>query len=213
MKTKRNYRKIVSILSLCAVLLWVALGTGTSLAWFTDSSSRLRNIFHVADFTMKVSHRTERGGYEVVDGQTRLFDDEALYEPGYAQVVYLKIENRGDLPFLFRTAVSTADYTTAVNVFGTQFNLQDYLRFGLLMADTEENLNKKLSSRTLTAAAADSPLSNYSSETAVLAAGEETYAALIVRMPEEIGNEANHRGSTIPCVKLGVIVEATQIKK
>ena len=38
-------------------------------------------------------------------------------------------------------------------------------------------------------------------------------AALIVRMPEEVGNVANYRGDTVPEVDLGITVKADQIKK
>ena len=51
----------------------------------------------------------------------------------------------------------------------------------------------------------------YSTDVALLEAGEEQYLALIVRMPEEVGNEANYRGKAVPKVELGVIVEATQV--
>lgn len=210
---KRTYRKIAYVLSLCAVLLWAALGTGTSLAWFTDTSAEVRNIFHAAEFALKVSHRTPDGSYEPVDSRTQVFDDGALYEPGYTQVVYLKVENGGDLPFSFRTAVSTADYTTAVNVFGAQFNLQDHLRFGLVTASTEAELENRLASRPAAAAAAQMPLNNYASDAAVLEPGGEAYVGLIVRMPEAVGNEANYRGATVPRVELGVIVEADQVRQ
>ena len=57
------------------------------------------------------------------------------------------------------------------------------------------------------------PLNNYSTDTAQMDAGAVKYMALIVRMPEEVGNDANYRGETVPKVELGVIVEATQITR
>lgn len=206
-----TYKKIAYVLSLCIVLLWSVLGTGTSLAWFTDTTHEIKNVFHTAEFKLKVSHRTEGGWYEVIDGETQVFDDEALYEPGYTQVVYLKAENKGTIPFHMRTAVSVTDYTVATNVFGSRFDLQDYLTFGLVMADTEEELDRKVATRAMAAAVATMPLNNYATDAEVMEAGATKYMALIVRMPEEVGNEANYRGSTVPKVELGVIVEATQI--
>ncbi|MBP3632976.1 MAG: hypothetical protein J6J43_00185 [Oscillospiraceae bacterium] len=208
---KRTYKKIAYVLSLCVFLLWAALGTGTSLAWFTDTTTEIKNVFHTAEFELKVSHRTEGGWYEVIDGTTQIFDDEALYEPGYTQVVYLKVKNEGTIPFDMKTAVSITDYTVATNVFGRSFELRDYLKFGFVMADTEAELDEKVATRAMAAAAATMPLNNYSTDTVVMEAGQTKYMALIVRMPEEVGNEANYRGDTIPKVELGVIVEATQI--
>ena len=208
---KRTYKKIAYVLSLCVVLLWAVLGTGTSLAWFTDTTVEIKNVFHTAEFELKVSHRTENGWYRVVDGKTQVFNDEALYEPGYTQVVYLKAENKGTIPFNMKTAVSVTDYTVATNVFGSQFNLQDHLRFGLVIADSEAELDEKVATRAMAAAVATMPLNNYSTDTALLEAGQVRYMALIVRMPEEIGNEANYRGEVVPKVELGVIIEATQL--
>ena len=135
-----KYKKIALALSLCLIIVWIALGTSASLAWFTDTSPTLRNIFHIQNFDLVVSHRLDDGTYEELDGQTQVFSDEALYEPGYVQVVYLKVENRGDGAFDYKTAVNVTGYTTATNVFGNTFNLQEYLKFGLVSADTESEL-------------------------------------------------------------------------
>lgn len=210
---KKSYKKIALSLSLCLIVLWGILGTGASLAWFTDTSTEIKNIFHVAEFDLEVSHRLEDGTYQVIDGQTTIFDDEALYEPGYVQVVYLKIENKGTVPFDFQTAVNVTDYTTATNVFGQPFNLQDYLKFGLVTADTEEALEEKVATREMAVEIANTKLNNYSTDAAELAAQGTVYMALIVRMPEEVGDDANYRGSTIPRVELGIIVNATQKKE
>lgn len=210
LKNKSIYKKIALVLSLCLIVVWAILGTGASLAWFTDTSEEIKNIFHVAEFDLVVSHRLEDGAYEEIDGQTKIFDDEALYEPGYVQVVYLKIENNGTVPFDFKTAVTVTDYTVATNVFGHQFNVQDYLKFGFVSAESEDALAEMLENRDLAKDVATMKLSNYSTDTASLEAGGEVYLALIVRMPEEVGNDANYRGEAIPRVELGIIVNASQ---
>ncbi|MBQ8802146.1 MAG: hypothetical protein IJZ53_00730 [Tyzzerella sp.] len=207
---KEQLKKIALALSVCLLILWGILGTGASIAWFTDTSSEVKNIFHVAEFDLVVSHRLDDGTYKEIDAKTQVFDDKALYEPGYVQVVYLKVENRGTVPFDYKTAVSVTDYTIATNVFGRTFNLQDYLKFGLVVADTEEELEQKLANRELAKENAAMPLNNYSTETASLEAKDEIYMALIVRMPEEVGNVANYRGTDIPRVELGLIVSAEQ---
>jgi len=209
---KKLYKKIALTLSLCAIIVWAVLGTGASIAWFTDTTPVVKNIFHIADFQLVVSHRLADGTYEVMDGETQVFDDEALYEPGYVQVVYLKVENKGDIPFDFYSSVMVTDYTLARNVFGSDFELQDYLRFGVVTAETEAELESKVGTRAEAKAQAyaDMPLSRYDTDKAELGAGETAYVALVVRMPEEVGNEANYRGSTIPRVELGVIVKASQ---
>ena len=146
-----------------------------------------------------------------VDGETKIFDEEALYEPGYVQVIYLKVENKGTVPFNFHTAVNVNDCIVAKNVFGQQFMLQDYLKFGVVTADTEDEMKNSVPDRDAAVAIADMPLHNYSTNTAELAAGGTKYITLIVRMPEEIGNVANYRGETVPRVELGITVKADQI--
>lgn len=210
---KRIYKQIALALSLCALIVWCILGTGASLAWFTDTSPEINNIFHFAEFDLVVSHRLTDGKWEEVDSQTKIFDEEALYEPGYVQVVYLKVENKGTIPFEFYTAVNVNGCIEATNVFGQRFMLQDYLKFGITTADSEDAMKNSVPDRNAAVKLADMPLHNYDTETAVLEPGATKYIALIVRMPEEVGNVANYRGNTIPEVELGITVKADQIKK
>ena len=205
-----KYKKIAVSISLLLVAVWCFLGTGASLAWFADTDEEVKNVFHFAEFDLEVSHLVEDSGWEKVEQDTKVFNDEALYEPGYTQVVYLKIENKGTVPFDFKTAVSVTDYTLATNVFGQSFQLQDYLKFGLTTANTMEELQGKVKTRDLANELAVMPLSNYSTETVSLDAKGTVYMALVVRMPENVGNAANYRGGVIPRVALGLIVTATQ---
>ena len=205
-----RYKKIALSVSLVLLLLWGVLGTGASLAWFVDTDGEVKNVFHFAEFDLEVSHRLEDGTWETVGQETKIFDDEALYEPGYTQVVYLKIENKGTVPFDFKTAVTVTDYTLATNVFGQSFQLQDYLKFGLTTADTEEALQAKAADRNLANKVTTMPLSNYATEVASRDAKGTVYMAIVVRMPEDVSNVANYRGDVIPRVNLGLIVTATQ---
>ncbi len=212
MKQKKTpYKKIALALSLCALIIWGILGTGASLAWFTDTSPEINNIFHFAEFDLEVSHRLTDGEWAEVDSQTKIFDEEALYEPGYVQVVYLKVENKGTVPFKFQTAVNVNGYIVATNAFGQEFMLQDYLKFGITTSDSEDEMKNSVPDREKAVEIADMPLKNYATEAAELDPGTTKYIALIVRMPEEVGNVANYRGEAIPQVELGITVKADQI--
>ena len=207
------YKRIALALSLCALLIWAILGTGASLAWFTDTSPEINNIFHFADFKPEVSLRLTDGTWEKIDGQTKIFDEEALYEPGYVQVVYLKVENKGTVPFKFDTAVTVHGCVQATNVFGQPFMLQDYLKFGLTSANSEEDMKNSIPNRYVAVDIANEPLHNYYESGAFeLEPNGTKYIALIVRMPDNVGNIANYRGDTVPKVELGITVKAEQIK-
>ena len=209
---KRIYKQIALALSLCALIVWCILGTGASLAWFTDTSPEINNIFHFAEFDLVVSQRLTDGKWEEVDSKTKIFNEEALYEPGYVQVVYLKVENKGTVPFKFDTAVNVNGCIKATNVFGQPFMLQEYLKFGLATANTEEEMKNSIPDRDAAVEIANEPLHNYyKSGSFELAPGKTKYIALIVRMPEEVGNIANYRGDVIPKVELGITVKADQI--
>lgn len=211
-KRKNTYKKIALVLSLCVLIVWGVLGASASLAWFTDTSPEINNIFHFADFELEVSHRLTDGTWKKVDGQTKIFDENALYEPGYVQVVYLKVENKGDVPFRFSTAVNVNGCNVAINVFGQEFLLQDHLKFGIKIADTEAQMKNSVPDRKAAMEIADMPLKNYATETAILEPDATQYIALIVQMPEEVDNVANYRGDTVPKVELGITVKADQIR-
>ncbi len=203
-------KKIAFTLSVGLILLWIILGAGTSIAWFSDATPELQNVFHFADFELKVSYRQADGSYKELEADTKVFDDNALYEPGYVQVVYLKVENKGTVPFDFYTAVNVTGYTVAVNALGEPFILQDYLKFGLVTGTDEASLDALVGTREQACIRANLELNQYASEKASLGAEETAYVALIVRMPEEVDNQANYRGEVVPEVDLGLIVRATQ---
>ena len=211
MRHKLSYTRLALVFSILILLAWSLMGTGVSLAWFSDSDVEVKNVFHFATFDVLAEYRQEDGNWKDITGETKIFDDQALYEPGYVQVVYLRVTNNGTVPFDYYTAVNVTDYTPAMNVFGQMFNLQDYLEFGLTPAvGTEAEMDALVATRPQARAYANMPLNNYDTEVASLDAGQSAYMALVVRMPEEVGNVANYRGNTIPRVELGLIVSATQ---
>ena len=210
---KQPYRRIALAFSLFFLLVWGLMGTGASLAWFTDTSTEINNIFHFAEFDLEVSHRLPDGTWEPVTGQTKIFDENALYEPGYTQVVYLQVKNKGTVPFRFHTAVNVNGCIIATNVFGQHFSLQDYLLFGVAHADTEAGMDAKVADRKTAQQLADMKLHAYHTDSAVLDAGDTVYIALVVWMPEEVDNVANYRGDIVPSVDLGITVKADQIQE
>lgn len=209
--TKYSFRKILLALSLALILVWVLMGTGASLAWFSDSDNAVNNIFHFAEFDLVVEYRDENGDYQNLEGATEVFDKETLYEPGYVQIVYLRVTNNGTVPFRLKTAVRVTDYTEAVNSFGYKFHLQDYLRFGMVTATEESALDALVKPRENAVIYANSPLNNYTEKYPRLEPNESVYIAMIIRMPVDVNNVANYRGDTIPRVELGLTVTATQL--
>lgn len=210
---RKNYKKIAMTFSILGLILWGLLGTGASLAWFSDTSPEINNIFHFADFDLEVSHRLDDGTWEVIDSTTKVFKEDDLYEPGYVQVVYLRVENKGSVPFQFKTSVNVNGCIIATNVFGQSFSLQDYLKFGVVTSKSETDMLECVSTRQKAVEIADMKLSHYTTQQSVLEPQQFAYVTMVVRMPEEVGNVANYRGDVVPMVELGVIVKADQIQE
>ena len=212
---KKSYTKIALTLSICLLMIWALLGTGTTIAWFTDTSETQKNTFFIGDLDLVVSHKLEDGTYEEIESDTKVFDDEALYEPGYVQVVYLKVENQGDVPFEYQLSVDVNDVTVAKSVLGNDINLPNYLKYGVLFGADEAQLTrdtaKLIAEKDFPEKTMNFPLNVYSEkDSVVLRPDDERYIALIVRMPEIVGNAANYRGVIVPRVDLGITVKASQ---
>lgn len=210
---KKKWTKVALALSACLFVLWWALGTGATLAWFSDTDE-VRNEFQIGLLKLDVSYKNDIvTEYTPLEGSTEVFYDEALYEPGYTQVVYLKIENKGDVDFNYKVSVTVDSVKTAMGVLGNEIYLPNYLRFGAVFAESEDALKAAVQDRL---AARDQatvqPLSTWSeiSEYTFEANEGPHYAALIVYMPEEVGNAANYRDGTAPQVVLGIAVKAQQ---
>ena len=213
--TRKSYTKIAFTLSVCLLVMWAFFGTGTTIAWFTDTTPVEKNTFLIGELNMVVSHKLADGTYEEIESDTKVFDDEALYEPGYIQVVYLKVENKGNVPFEYKFSVDVNDVTTATSVLGNEIFLPNYLKFGVIFGASEAQLDRAVAKAMATGDfpeyTGDYPLNTYSQkDDSVVGLGGERYIAVIVRMPEEITNVANYRGNDVPTVKLGLNVMASQ---
>lgn len=214
-QNKRSYTKKALTLSICLLILWGILGTGTTIAWFTDTTPVQQNSFFIGELDLVVSHKLKDGTYEEIEKDTKVFDEEALYEPGYVQVVYLKVENKGDVPFEYKFAVDVNDVTVAKSVLGNDIYLPNYLKFGVVFGDSEAELDREianvLATRNFAGEMGNYPLNTYSKKDDVAVQVDGTrYIAVVVRMPDEVGNAANYRGDTVPTVVLGLNVTASQ---
>lgn len=212
---RKKWTKAALAFSACLFVLWWALGTGATLAWFSDRDT-VRNEFRIGLLKMDVSYRNDIvPEYTPLEGATRAFNDQALYEPGYTQVVYLRIHNLGDTDFRYKVAVTVDRFQNGRNAWGDDIYLPNYLRYGVVFGQTEEAVRREVENRLKAQNSADNlwgALGTWSEVSPyTLAPGKEPhYAALIVYMPEAVGNAANYRGFIEPKVELGITVFAQQ---
>ena len=207
-KTKKALRGSLFALFLCIVLL-----IGTTFAWFTDTASTGVNKIQAGNLDVELYYSKDCKEWKKVTSETYLFDDNALYEPGYTQVAYVKVKNAGNLALKYNLAINSTDDQRGKNVYGEYYHITDYLMMGAVNTDSaydsreaakaavEDSANIIKSGAQLT-----------DSETAVLNPGEETSPfAVVLYMPETVGNEANPKSKTWSAkVKLGMTLLATQ---
>lgn len=212
---KRNWTKAALAFSFCLFVLWWALGTGATLAWFSDTDT-VRNEFQIGLLKLDVSYWDNIAEkYMPLESATKAFNDEALYEPGYTQVVYLKIENNGDVDFDYKIAVTVKDFINGKNAWGEDIYLPKYLRYGVVFGQTEAAVKELVKDRLAAKNQASNDwdtLGTWSEVSPYTFGADEDahYAALIIHMPQEVGNTANYRGDHAPQVKLGITVFAQQ---
>lgn len=212
---KKIATKLALAFSVCLFILWGILGAGSTLSWFVDSAPGIKNNFIVPELDLKVSYKNDVvTEYTVIESDTKVFNDRALYEPGYTQVVYLKVENAGEVDFTYKISVNVSNYVDSINVYGQKLHLPNYLRFGVLFGAEEAELTRQLarSSAEEEMDQLSTKLNTYAKvDDVVVRAGQTRYIALVVYMPEEVGNEANFRSDVgAPVVELGITLYAQQ---
>lgn len=211
--TNSKSTKRALIISVLAIFMCVAMLIGTTFAWFTDTASTGVNKIQAGSLDVKLMYSTDMQIWKEATEQTKLFDDNALWEPGYTQVVYLKVVNAGNLALKYETGFSK-NYTSnrGRNVNGDWYRVDNYLKIGTAETTTKfENREAVWSAiaaneRTL---AKDVMLTD---GWITLNPGDESAPfAVAIYMPTSVGNEANASKARPSYVSgLGIEVRATQ---
>lgn len=211
--TKSTKRALLA--SVMAMLLCFTMLLGTTFAWFTDSVTSANNIIQSGNLDIELEY-WDGNSWETVHGTYKLFTGE-LWEPGHTEVVYFKMSNLGSLASKYQLGINIASETSSISVAtDKEFKLSDFIRFSVVgnvngetapfadrataVAEAQKvaNGNKKLNE-------------GYSDTGYMLAKQEPIYMAMVVYMPESVGNEANYKkDASVPTIDLGVNLMATQ---
>lgn len=222
--TKNTKRALLS--SVMALLICFTMLIGSTFAWFTDEVSSANNIIKAGNLDVALYYATEYDGEDTVwtevDDTTKIFKDGALYEPGYTEVVYFKVENKGSLYLRYNMSLDIVRETAGVNKLGQSFKLSDYLCADVLttgaLAYTSDRsyIYEKYSGETLNTFVYGDNYRTYVKgwhEAKQLAPGETYECGMTIFMPTTAGNECNHNGVNIPEIELGINLLATQTTK
>lgn len=208
MKNKSNTQKSL-FLSAVSLMLCVVMLVGMTFAWFTDSVTNKNNKIASGNLDAKLMYSKDGETWTEVESDTKIFGENALWEPGYTEVIYLKVKNAGNLALKYKIGMNIAQETAGINVNGEQFKLSEYIKFGVKETETVYENRQAVDA----VKADSSPLSaGYAGEDKELKKGEESkMMALVVYMPDDVGNVANHNGINVPSIDLGVSMVATQL--
>ena len=211
--TSSKSTKRALLTSVLALLMCVAMLIGTTFAWFTDTASTGVNKIVSGNLDVKLMYSTDMQTWKEATDQTKLFDDNALWEPGYTQVVYLKVVNAGKLALKYEAGFSK-NYTSnrGKNVNGDWYRVDNYLKIGTAETTTKFANREDVWSAI---AATEKTLAKDVMLTdgwITLKAGESSKPfAVAIYMPTSVGNEANASKNRPSSVSgLGIEVRATQ---
>ncbi|MBE6673117.1 MAG: hypothetical protein E7599_06325 [Ruminococcaceae bacterium] len=209
MANKKMKRSLVLVVM--SIVLCVAMLMGTTFAWFTDSEVSFNNIIRSGNLDIELEYSTDMKDWKTVSNTTQLFSD-GYWEPGHTEVVYFRLVNLGSLALKYHFGINIVSEVSSVNVNGEPFLLSDYIYF-----DVVDEVKAPYANRGEAIAATEKPTiigTGYSKSGTMLTQNQEQTMALVVYMPETVGNEANHKtGAKVPEITLGVNVFATQYMK
>ena len=208
--SNRKSAKRALLTSALAIVLCMTMLIGTTFAWFTDTASTGVNRIVSGNLDIELEYKNKgTEDFRTADANTPVFDESALWEPGYVEYVVLKLSNAGSLALKYKLGINIANEVGSTNVYDNAFNLSDYIRFAVLDGDQSD-----LGRDALVAAAdgKDAVLNTgYTSEETPLKATESKTVTLVVWMPTTVGNEANHAKEAVtPSIDLGINVVAAQ---
>lgn len=237
MKNKTRRALVLSVLSL---ILCCAMLVGTTFAWFTDTAASGVNTINSGNLDIEVKYaypsdavngEIPEANWKTLDENTPVFNKDALWEPGYTEVVYFKLVNKGTLSLQFQLHADILKEVSGINVAGELFTLSDYIMayvngapdYLFELYDTrDEALNPPYAPSpyygtlkevaNLPVATPDDPDTWLSLDTwNWLAPAEEYYCTMVLFMPTTVGNEANYKtGELAPSIDLGINFVATQ---
>lgn len=199
--------------SVLALVLSLAMLAGSTFAWFTDTASTGVNRIVSGNLDVGLQYWDKESGWLDAENSEDLFDKNALWEPGYTQIVYLKVENNGNLALTYAMQITPVHETVGVNVDGEEFKLSDYIKFGWMKFTVDGDgtpvaLDRE-AAQTGVGGGAQLGKTLHRQAERPLEAGAEELVALVAWMPEDVGNEANY--STVqPTIELSLKVLATQ---
>lgn len=215
---KINSTKRALLVNIVSMLICISMLIGGTFAWFTDSAGTGINRIAAGNLDVTLKYGTPNmdmtlfeGDWQDATGVDSLFTSN-LWEPGHVEVVYLEIGNNGTLAFKYHFMMNYTE-TGSKNIYGEDFLLSDYLKYAVVeLGDTIPAAPYGNRAEAIAAAGTGMDLAAFFEESKTMLSGDKRYVAVVVWMPDSVGNEANYMtGEAIPTIDLGINLTAAQI--
>ena len=205
---KKSTKKAL-MLSIFSIIACLSMLVGTTYAWFTDSVTTTNNIIKSGSLDVELEYSTDLTNWNPVTETTNIFDV-SLWEPGYTEVIYLRVSNLGSLALKYKLGVNIVSEEGSINKEGDPFLLSDHIEYGA------ETVTAAYADRVtaVNAVKDDATALNvpYNAEGSLAPGSDPVLTAIVVYMPETVGNEANHqKDAPVPTIVLGLNLLATQM--
>ena len=206
--TKQKSTKRALLLSALSLLMCVSMLIGSTFAWFTDSVTSGNNRIVAGNLDIELEYYNG-SDWKTVNNATDLFTGN-LWEPGHTEVVYLKLSNLGSLALKYQLGIKINSEIEGTNVAGETFKLSDYIMMGVVEGKQPSYADR---AEAVAAVASNSGIigNGYTKSGNMEKDADALYLAVVVYMPESVGNEANYKtGTAAPEINLGINLIATQ---
>ena len=208
--TKSKNTKRALLASVLSMMLCLAMLVGSTFAWFTDSVTSGKNKIVAGNLDVELEYSLDGTTWAAVNETTNMFKEGALWEPGYTEVVYLRVRNAGTLALKYKFGINVEDKVIGKTADNKDIDLSNFIKFGVVEADAI--FADRTAARNAVKDTAGLISAGYSSGEGHLTKGSTSnMLALVVYMPEEVGNDANYgTGKTQPEIYMGINLVATQ---
>jgi predicted ribosomally synthesized peptide with SipW-like signal peptide len=170
--------KTILFRSFVALLLCFTMLLGTTYAWFTDSVSSVDNIIKAGTLDIAMYWNDDlSGNWKDAEGDDKIFDCEK-WEPGYAEVRYVKVVNEGSLAFKYvLSVIPTGRVTKLADVIDVYF------------IDPAQKITDRAQLKNPVGTLADVMSGKISASGKLEEEGDEAVVTIALKMQETAGNE------------------------
>ena len=217
MTKSSNATKRALLVSALSIVMCLAMLIGTTFAWFTDTASTGLNKIQAGNLDVKLMYSKDMVTWNEATEDTPLFDDNALWEPGRTEIVYLKVVNAGTLALKYETKVNNFSEKAGENSVGKtyrerKYNISKFLKIGTCETSSKfTSRDEALTAISASEKALTAHMSISNGMTTVSAGQESNVFAVVIYMPTNVGNEANPKDKSFSSRALiyGIGLEVT----